>query len=821
MVISASQRRQIERTAANLGAELLNGPPLAPTPPPRQLLPAPRVPRGGARQEGPWMLERSPDGSARVRANLHPGQSAAMASRARTIAMIAGSQSGKTSSGPLWLEREIRLQGPGDYLAVTATFPLLKRKMLPEFLRLFQGTLNLGTWMAADKMFVFHDNQTRVLFGSATNPESLESATAKAAWLDEAGQAQFRLESYEAIDRRLALYEGRRFISTTPYNQGPLFTTVYKPAVDGDPDICVIQFASSLNPSFPIEEMERQRDKLPLWKYRMFFEGRFDKPPGLIYSDYEDSYREQGGHLIKARTMPIPAWWPRYIGLDFGGVHLARIFIAQDPLTNTFYVYDEQLSGGRTASQHAQDILQQLGGAPLYRSWGGAKSEDSWRLEFTAAGLVVEPPPVSDVEVGIDRAIELFKARRLFVFDTCVGLRSELGTYSRKAGPDGEPLEDIQDKAAYHRCVTAGTLIETRSGLRPIEQIRPGELVRTRQGFRRVLDSALTERQAKVLTLELSDGRKLTATPEHPIWVRKRGWVRMDALRYAMAVECSPSRPQPANTSPRWSSSRASPTGATRKRKMSIAATTSTPVKTPAAARGISTSPSGKTRPDRSSLKAGWFITTTTTHSTTTPRISNRCRKPSTTSTTSAGRGQVPRGWRIWSEFVRRPWSGTAQRLVWRGTPNMLEKLGRSVRQPSAAVSSAARASSRSRGARAIASVATRASRVGGGPAASTTRRARVPGADNPSRRTGTHAFAIARAVVRARPGCLVVRVVRETEPRDVFNLTVEGEHEYFANGILVSNCDALRYLCSGLSGPQQPLPVLAMGRARGWQPRY
>jgi hypothetical protein len=28
----------------------------------------------------------------------------------------------------------------------------------------------------------------------------------------------------------------------------------------------------------------------------------------------------------------------------------------------------------------------------------------------------------------------------------------------------------------------------------------------------------------------------------------------------------------------------------------------------------------------------------------------------------------------------------------------------------------------------------------------------------------------------------------------NVYNLTVEGEHEYFANGLLVSNCDCLIY---------------------------
>jgi hypothetical protein len=29
----------------------------------------------------------------------------------------------------------------------------------------------------------------------------------------------------------------------------------------------------------------------------------------------------------------------------------------------------------------------------------------------------------------------------------------------------------------------------------------------------------------------------------------------------------------------------------------------------------------------------------------------------------------------------------------------------------------------------------------------------------------------------------------------DVYNLTVDGEPEYFANGVLVHNCDATRYL--------------------------
>lgn len=49
-----------------------------------------------------------------------------------------------------------------------------------------------------------------------------------------------------------------------------------------------------------------------------------------------------------------------------------------------------------------------------------------------------------------------------------------------------------------------------------------------------------------------------------------------------------------------------------------------------------------------------------------------------------------------------------------------------------------------------------------------------------------------------------VVSVTAEDEPVPVYNLTVDnpiGEGEYFANGVLVHNCDAARYMCMHLAG--------------------
>ena len=39
-----------------------------------------------------------------------------------------------------------------------------------------------------------------------------------------------------------------------------------------------------------------------------------------------------------------------------------------------------------------------------------------------------------------------------------------------------------------------------------------------------------------------------------------------------------------------------------------------------------------------------------------------------------------------------------------------------------------------------------------------------------------------------------VVRLLLRPDRAPVFNLTVAGEPEYFANGVLVHNCDATRY---------------------------
>lgn len=392
----------------------------------------------------------------RLALRLHGGQHELYESEARFNAAIAGSQGGKTMVGPPWLRREVQRRGPGDYLVVSPSYKLLARKALPAFRRYFETLFELGSYHAAAAEFRFSEDgmrrtfgeppkgghePTTVFFGHAQDPESLESATAKAAWLDEAGQRAFKLESWEAILRRLALHRGRVLITTTPYDLGWLKQKVWDRWKAGDPDYLVVNFESIANPAFPREEYERARRDLPRWKFDMMYRGLFTRPAGLIYGSFDE-----GRH--KVPRFALPEHWPRCLGLDFGGVNTAGLFYAEEPGTNRLYLYREYKAGGRTAKDHAKKLLE---GEPMVPTCvGGSKSEGQWRDEFRAGGLPVQEPPISDVEVGIDRVYGAHARGEILVFDDLSGYLEEKMTYSRKLDENGEPTEAIDDKNRFH-----------------------------------------------------------------------------------------------------------------------------------------------------------------------------------------------------------------------------------------------------------------------------------------------------------------------------------------------------------------------------------
>lgn len=366
----------------------------------------------------------------------HPGQSKALRSKARFILLLAGTQSGKTILGPIWMKNEIQRCGSGDYLVVAPTYPLMQKKVLPEFLKIFG---KFGTYHKSDRIFELNTGGIRALifFGHAQDPDSLESATAKAAWCDESGQKKFRFGSWEAILRRLSIHQGRCLHTTTPYTLGWLKNELHDKA-DGK-TIDLIQFDSLMNPAFPRDEYEWQRQRMPKWKFNMMYRGMFERPLGMIY----DCFDEEN----KCDRFTIPPVWKKLAGFDFGGINTAAVKIAYDPKSEKYYIYEAYKQGSKTAKEHVLAFNPQKEAITAY---GGSWSEDQWRKEFNTGGLYIQKPPIRDVEVGIQRVYELIKLNKLIIFNDLIEVVDDIENYSREIDQEGNVTEKIEDKETFH-----------------------------------------------------------------------------------------------------------------------------------------------------------------------------------------------------------------------------------------------------------------------------------------------------------------------------------------------------------------------------------
>ena len=429
---------------------------------------------------------------------FHDGQTKAYYSDKRIIAVIAGVRSGKTSFAPCWLYQEMRRCGPGDYLVATPDYKIADKAAAPELEYLFASCFHLGELKHSPLQFDFSEygckaiwgkvpeRQPRILFGHADEPQSLAAMTVKAAWLDEAGQNKFKLGSWYEVCARVAIDRGRILITSTPYNLGWLKSQIHDPwkAAHGNhPEIDVINFDSRSNPSFPKEEYERARLNLPGWKFRMMYQGVFERPAGLIYDCF--------GEANVCPAFSIPADWPRYAGVDFGAPNMAAVFAAQElaaepaqipgrlpgerkPTGKVFIYADYKPNQSATAREHAQAMLRtaqrhcdnpEKMRRPMFV--GGSLSEGQWRAEFRSAGLAFrDPPPLVGalgepataaagrspvVQVGIERVYGALKTGDLVIFDELTSLIDDFNSYARETDDDGEPTEKIADKEKWHR----------------------------------------------------------------------------------------------------------------------------------------------------------------------------------------------------------------------------------------------------------------------------------------------------------------------------------------------------------------------------------
>lgn len=362
------------------------------------------------------------------------------------------------------------------------------------------------------------------------------------------------------------------------------------------------------------------------------------------------------------------------------------------------------------------------------------------------------------------------------------------------------PLDDVvsevtrftgDDRVDAHDdiCLIAGTMVETDAGAVAIERIIPGDRVLTRRGYRAVIAAGQTCASARVCEVRLSNGRSLTGTPAHRVYAIGKGWTRIDTLMSGDTVvscEEKPSSTMAYNSFDTQTQSivpRASTSGRSAKKR-----------------RGIYINRSGGTLTDRSQ-KDATFTTATRTMTTTTSATLSALLKRSITRLTTLQTAL--------SLLVRLRRHGTKAKPEKSGTVSTGKLCVSLEGQPRSNVRGAgSRSSFPCPSARGKSSAQERA-------AHDTTERPGCTGSMRPAssaKRCSKPSSGKRRSSAPVRVSCVIAMPRREA----VYNLAVEGDHEYFANGILTHNCDTLSYAA-------EVLPMVGAGTGGGgpmvWKP--
>lgn len=521
----------------------------------------------------------------------------------------------------------------------------------------------------------------------------------------------------------------------------------------------------------------------------------------------ETMFTQFSKNLHVVDPFPIPEEWHVWRSLDWGrNDPFGCLWFARDPRAKFLrtYVYREYFEAGLSDRQMAKNVLARSaeGGDPPCRGnlcdptvltinrkgISGPNHGDEWRK----AGLTNLIGANNRRPLGWSRVHKSLTVHddkygpELQIFRSCpetINFLTKVKRHKTKPEDIIEPdnVTSLRDEPGD--CIAAEAMVLTRQwGELPMAMVTNGDQVMTRGGWRTVKDSWFVGSR-QCMTVHLSNGRSVTATPEHRFWVAGQGWTTLDALRYGDILETC----QDQNASSSTGSNSAAtliaqmpPTGTTTRPRQTIGGPGLVPYTRKSG--GQSTAPF---------LPVMSSTTTMGIRSTTTRRIWSALPILSTISTIAPLIG--------WSVSARtsslrgiRPLCGTLPQKDERGTmatPNGSGSASVRTRSISPVITAALR-SLRQLGTSLLAFARITANQPG----------AALPGSITRSARAGTAAPSSSRISTPPLPVPAPVHVLSLTvaTAHPVYDLQVADPdfHEFIVEGVLVHNC--LRY---GLMG--------------------
>lgn len=283
-----------------------------------------------------------------------------------------------------------------------------------------------------------------------SDPASFEQEKVRGVWIDETvPEGLYK----RMVPARVLDLDGFVLISTIP-DASWMFQTLFDSAPEAK--ILAVKFCMMDNESnLPANALKRARAEMTPEDQRMRIHGDFRFLEGLVYKEFARELAPEG-HLCS--PFPIPLSWPKFRVLDWGNAHPTCCLWYTVSPNGTIFVYREYYKAQLSVAMHTENI-QKMSGDETYSRLTlidptcfkiDQSNMSSIASVFQSYGLVCRPGIRTGVKHGEWSLIQKVKKKmlertalgpRLQVFETCVNLIREFGSWGYRMNRDGKPMD--------------------------------------------------------------------------------------------------------------------------------------------------------------------------------------------------------------------------------------------------------------------------------------------------------------------------------------------------------------------------------------------
>lgn len=447
----------------------------------------------------------------------------------RYISNKGGTRSTKTYSILQFLHLLIpRVDKAGDITSVVSeTIPHLKKGAVRDFENIIGHSLKGDPhWNATDMVWTY-DNGAKLEFFSCDNASKVHGSQRKRLFVNEANHIEFE------IFRQMAV----RTSSIIFIDYNPASVCWIQKNIECKDNCILIRSTYKDNPFLSaqqIQEIEDNKSDANWWK--VYGEGTEGTLDGLIY-DFEqiDHMPPKDSDKPQAQKTAEELYadsLQEIQGLDFGFTNdpTARVQVYADPKRKHAYIRERCYRTHMQNRHIIEDLKEDNVGrrVEIFADCAEPKSiQDIIDGGFNVTACDKDAPVKSD---KLKFQIQWMQGWKFFVTKDSLNLIEELRNYTWSKDRDGNLLNQPIDK--FNHCFTGDTLVMTDNGMVRIDHIVPGMQVATSDGYHKVIHlwkngyKKICDITLKFTNFEV----RMKVTPNHKIKVGKE-WKKVSELK--------------------------------------------------------------------------------------------------------------------------------------------------------------------------------------------------------------------------------------------------------------------------------------------------